>query len=421
MDNLKFLIEKLKQLYKKGLFHIMGSSIINKILFFIGNVFAVRFLTKAEYGAFAYADSIMAFVITLNGLGLTNGLLQFASESEYLEKRYAIKQYTLKLGIIISTVTSIFCLIVTLLFDFKINGIKWLLLIYSFYPLVYYLFKYYQVYTRAAKDNVSFSRMTNLDALIYVGVEIVGTYFWDESAIILAMYISSIIATMYGMSVTKKYDDGSRVALTKNEKKEIFKYSFLTSINTLVTNLTGFVDVFLIGVLVLDKDLIATYKVATVIPLALMFIPDAVMMFVYPYFAENKNNKEWIRENTIKLFKISFLMNVFITVSLAIGAPLIISIIWGEKYAEASGILMLLAVNYFFSATFRYNIISILSSLRKMKSVLAINIVSAVLIVIFDITLIKYMGIVGAAISSILVMVITSLALLPVIYKELKK
>lgn len=90
MKELSFLKRKLKTIYEKGLFHILGARLLNKILFFVGNIFVVRFLTKSEYGAFAYADSIMAFVIALNGLGMTNGLLQFASETEYIEKNIVL-------------------------------------------------------------------------------------------------------------------------------------------------------------------------------------------------------------------------------------------------------------------------------------------------------------------------------------------
>ena len=58
------IIEKIKKLYRKGLFDIIGSGLLNKTFFFVGNIFAVRFLSKSEYGAFGYADSIMAFIIT---------------------------------------------------------------------------------------------------------------------------------------------------------------------------------------------------------------------------------------------------------------------------------------------------------------------------------------------------------------------
>ena len=51
--------DKIKFIYQKGLVHIMGSGLLNKVFTFIGNVFVVRFLTKREYGIFGYADNIM--------------------------------------------------------------------------------------------------------------------------------------------------------------------------------------------------------------------------------------------------------------------------------------------------------------------------------------------------------------------------
>ena len=69
--------DKIKFIYQKGLVHIMGSGLLNKVFTFIGNVFVVRFLTKREYGIFGYADNIMTFFLILNGMGIIYGMLQF--------------------------------------------------------------------------------------------------------------------------------------------------------------------------------------------------------------------------------------------------------------------------------------------------------------------------------------------------------
>ena len=65
--------DKIKFIYQKGLVHIMGSGLLNKVFTFIGNVFVVRFLTKREYGIFGYADNIMTFFLILNGMGIIYG------------------------------------------------------------------------------------------------------------------------------------------------------------------------------------------------------------------------------------------------------------------------------------------------------------------------------------------------------------
>ena len=81
--------DKIKFIYQKGLVHIMGSGLLNKVFTFIGNVFVVRFLTKREYGIFGYADNIMTFFLILNGMGIIYGMLQFCSEQRPEEEKEA--------------------------------------------------------------------------------------------------------------------------------------------------------------------------------------------------------------------------------------------------------------------------------------------------------------------------------------------
>lgn len=327
----------------------------------------------------------------------------------------------MKLGILISTITSVLFLMFAMIFDFNIIGIKRILIMYSFYPITYYIFMYYAVCFRIEKDNVRFTKIINIHATIYVICEIIGTYFFDVSAIIFSLYIASFMAIVYGMSSTRNQSMKLNISLSKKEKKQLVNYSFLTSINGLINNLTLFIDIFLVGVLVMDKNLTAVYKVGAIIPASLMFVPEGIIMFVYPYFAQHRNNIKWVRENTKRLFKVCFVMNLVISLLVILFSPLIIKILWGEKYTGATVILVFLSINYFFSGTFKYNIVNLLIAIREAKSILYINVASGVLLIIFDIVLIKKLGIVGATISSIMVTIITSLSLLPIMCRVLRK
>ena len=47
-----------KNLLNRGFFHILGSTLTNKLIVFASNILIVRFLTQDEYGVFSYANSI---------------------------------------------------------------------------------------------------------------------------------------------------------------------------------------------------------------------------------------------------------------------------------------------------------------------------------------------------------------------------
>ena len=59
-----------KNLLNRGFFHILGSTLTNKLIVFASNILIVRFLTQDEYGVFSYANSIYSIVLLFTGLGL---------------------------------------------------------------------------------------------------------------------------------------------------------------------------------------------------------------------------------------------------------------------------------------------------------------------------------------------------------------
>lgn len=422
------IIPSIKKLYRKGLFDIIGSGLLNKIFFFIGNIFAVRFLTKAEYGAFGFADSIMAFIITLNGLGITNGVLQFCCEKEDYLERKKYERYGLYFGLLTTGAFSAICILYAILGNFSISASRTVFLVYSLYPVTYFLFTYYCVVLRCYDQNKNYARIRNINAFVYASCEIIGTYFFNEIAIVVALYLATLASSYIGYRYIKKYHDEQieienqsiSIKLTKSEKTEYIKYSIYTSLNQVVTNLVGFVDVLLIGTIVANPQEVAAYKVATVIPLALMFIPDSILMFFYPYYARYKDDKKWVRESTKKLFMYASILNIVISLSLFILAPYIITLLWSKKYMSSVFPFRVLAFNYFISATFRYNIIYIMNALRKVKIVLAVNIISGILDIVLNYALISTFGMMGAAFATLSTMLFTTIILIPVFIKTVK-
>ena len=181
-----------------------------------------------------------------------------------------------------------------------------------------------------------------------------------------------------------------------------------------MTNLLVFVDVFLIGIILPDPADLASYRIATTIPLALMFVPDSIIMFVYPYIAENRTDYGWLKDKMKTLFGASAGVNAFITAGLVIFAPLIVHTIWGQKYDSAVYIFRILSINYFVTATIRYNLINVLTALGRVKTILMVNLIAGSVNIALDIIMIKWLGAEGAAWATLAVVIFTSAILIPV-------
>ena len=419
------LLKKAKWLYEKGMVHILGSGILSKVFTFIGNVIVVRVLTKAQYGVFGYVDNIMGFVQIVNALGISYGILQFCSETKDEGVKKGYYDFGLRFGLIFDVVLCGGLVLYALFAPLKIESARTALVIYSLYPIPAFLFQYFCIVLRYKRDNKKFAFLTNLQAGIYAVIEVAAAFWLKEVSMILALYVSSIICSALGLYYVNKNDrnlakqTGALVAkpLTGKQKSELLRYSGITCANTMISNLLILLDVFLIGVYISNPDVIASYKVASTIPLALIFVPNSIIMFAYPYFAEHNTDRTWFITNTKRLIVASGALNLVITLGLFIFAPKIIVFLWGSKYLSATTAFRILSINYFISATFRINAINIMCAIKKVKENLYINIVSGISNVILDMVLIQRYGANGAAFATLCVVLITTGMLVPVMYR----
>lgn len=411
------LIENLKFIYHKGLIHIMGSGFLSKVFNFIGNIFVIRFLTKSEYGTFGYADNIMSFFLILNGLGITYGMLQFCSEQRGEEEKRSIYKFSLQFGMLFNILVSVGVLIYAIFVPLKIPEAKTSLILYAFYPLTYYLSQYFCMLMRCWNENKRYALLFNVNSLIYMLGEIVGAYYLKVSGILLALYLSTLVTGILGMALAGKGHYRGIRPLSRTLKKTIIKYSAYVCANTMISNLLILLDVFLIGYFIADPVSIASYKVGATIPEALVFVPNSIIMFVYPYFAEHNTDREWFAHNAKRLFKVSLLLNLLIAVMLLILAPYIIKILWGARYLSSVTVFRILSINYFVSAVFRINAGNLLATLRKVRLNFYINLIAGASNIVLDIVMIKWMGATGAALATMVVVLITTLMLMPAVVK----
>lgn len=421
MGSLREIPKKLKWLYDAGMLHILSSSFFNKACTFVGNVFVVRILTKAEYGTFGYADSIMAFIINFAGLGMTSGVLQFCSEQRDEREKLAYAKFGLNFGVLSSFVLSVGCLVYGAFGSFSIHGSKLVFMVYSFYPVTYFLFSYYSVVFRYRKENKKYAFLTNINAVIYAVVEIIASYFVNEFGMVVALYLSTIIASMVGMRYMKKNMNPGEFRLNREQKLGIIRYSSYSFLSYAMTNLLLVLDIFLIGTLIADPATLAVYKIAVTIPLTMMIVPNSIVVFVYPYFAEHQKEYNWLKANFKKLIGNSIMVNFLISGSLVIFAPFIISTIWGQAYMDAVTPFRILSLNYFVQGTFRFTTINIMNALNRVEVVLIANIAAVVIDLGLDLWLIPRYGMIGAAVATLSTVTITTLILLPSMAKYFLK
>lgn len=406
---------KIYHLFENGFFHIVVTNVMNKGITMLTNVLIARLLGRYGYGVFGTAYNIYSIFIIFSGLGMHTAILLYCSEKRSEEEKHRLYRYGLAAGFAASLLLSAGMFVYALCFPLAIPAIREYIILLCLLPLFDYILQYFLVVLRTQRKNKTYALMQNISCVTYFIFGCLGAEYFGISGTITGRYISYFLV----ICVCYRYVSGSVARVSRKDKlrtdlkKELWGYSIKNGIGGACNQILYFIDVALIAAILKDAELVATYKVATLIPEGLSFIPTCIMIFLVPVIAEHNNDKSWLRNNLKKLFLASGIMNSTITLFLLAFSPQIICLLWGKSYLSSVPCFRLLSVNYFVMATFRMSCTNILAVLRKVNFNLVLGTVSSILDLVLDVLLINRYGMIGAAVATFTTVVFISIISFP--------
>lgn len=413
--------EEIKSILKKGLVQIFSANVINKVVQFMTVASLTQIITKEDYGSFTYAQNLMSFVLLFEGAGVTTGILQYCSVSKDSNEKIGIFKYGLSFGVIVNIFLSIAVFVYALFGALPIEGSRNTLMMLACVPIFSVVFNSIQVYLRSTFKNSEFSILTSFNTIVYFLATVGLSLKLGVNGLIIGMYIAYISSIILGAWFIRK-DIFNKRKITLNtdfDKMTFLKYSVVTVITNAMSQILYLLDTQLIGVFTKDEAVLASYKVATTIPFNLIFIPTSIMVFAYPYFAQNKNNKLWIKNRVTQLTKMLLIINLIIGIGGIVFSKFILSI-FGKQYLDASDCFNVLMVGYIVAGTFRVPYGNILASLGLVRANLINAIFAGIANIILDVILIIKYGSIGAAYATLIVFIISSIIHFIFIRKAIK-
>jgi len=403
------VVDKIRELLQTGFFHVFGGSVINKVISFLSSVVLVKLLSKAEYGVFTYSWNIYSILLVFNGMGIETGVLQLASENgadgNYVEQ---VNRFGTRFGLTFDVLITIALFVIGRFVHLKIQGGGELLCILCLLPEVQLLYNLTLNNLRALKKNREYAVLSLTNTTLLFLFSVISALVFREKGLVAGYYISGIISCCVGF-----YCFGVRLIgksrLHKEDVSSLLRISFISMLNNGLSQMMYLLDVFVLGMVDPQETLLASYKVSTTIPAALSFIPTSLVIYIYPYFAEHKDDKEWCRRKYKHLVTAFGGLNAIISAFLCLGAPLIVRTLYGSEYLDAIPVFRILSINYFFSGTFRVISGNLLVSQRKLKFNLFVAIVSSAINVIADYYFIQWWGSIGAALATVVVVLVSSI------------
>ncbi len=403
---------KLKILFSTGFFQIFGGNVLNKVLVFFSSVILVRILTKQEYGIFTYSWNIYSVVVLFSGAGISSGLLQICSEKGG-ETAFCgcVLHYSVKQGILFNGLLGVLLLLLAIFTPLKVKGADKLLFMLCLLPLIQILYDLSTSYLRSQKRNQEYVRLTVINTVLVVAVSVCCAFYFKEKGLIMGYYAAYLATILYAIIVVKIpiFNKKTTLVLENQTKQALLKISFISMCSNSLSELLYLLDVLVIGIIVANESVLASYKVGTMIPTALAFIPLSFMMYVYPYFAEKRLDKEWCWRRYKQILAGFGLFNLLISLFLFILAPWVVHTFFGVQYDDSVAVFRILSLNYFISATFRVVSGNLLVTQRKLKFNLLVACVSGVVNVIADVVLINFYGSLGAAAATVIVTLVSGM------------
>ena len=412
--------EKLRQFAQEGLFHIFGSRVIAQVGALISSMVVVRALEKTEYGYYVSANNLYSYPAVFVGLGMTSVIMQFCSERISEGRKNAIFRHALSTGnaanILVALATAALALWKYLTGH---HEIAFYLILMLALPFINYADTYAQTVLRVKLQNKVFSYANIAFAAALLLGNILLSKLLGVPGLIVSKYLAFVVSVVFCVTVLQKERffgviKAEKEQLDRSEKKQINSYAFVCSITNFASIVLTLLDITCLDLVMSDPTVLADYHVAAAIPAACVFVPSSLMVFFYPKLVNAVSSSKQEGLACVKqIAKMSALINGFVFVCLNLFAPLIIWIIYGEKYMNVVPIFRVLSLNYLV-----YCVSDIMGNLiaavKKVKINLAIAVFSGLLNVCMNLLLIPRIGTAGAAIATLAVSV--SVAVLDFLY-----
>jgi O-antigen/teichoic acid export membrane protein len=380
-----------KRFIENSLWSISGA-LFSRGAMLIITIIIARSLGKVHYGEYSIIQSTINMFISLSGFGLGISATKYVSEFKY--------DNPAKTGKIISS---------ALLLAFAIGLIS-SLIVYTFSPIISnsalnasYLTGQLRIGSiiiffativgvqtgvlSGFEDFKSISKINVFSTFLFFPIQIVFTIIWKLEGSVLGYGIFFIILTLLNsILLTKKLKEFNIKLKLKNcfeDYAYLWKFSFPAFLSTilvipilwycnslLVSNSNGFEEM-------------AIFNAANQWQTIILFIPSAIAQVSLPVFVSQRNNKVTLL-STIK-------RNVFINFVLCLSLAILFSIAskpimhsYGHEYKEGFLVLIILSFSGVLNAV---NIVigQVLTSLNKMWIGLLLNLIWALLLILFTI------------------------------------
>lgn len=383
---------------------IIGIQLIKSLLGMVISMLTARFLGPSNFGLINYAASIVAFVTPIMYLGLTGVLVQEIVNTP--EKEGEI----LGTSIFMAFISSILCIGGVISFSAIANhGEKDTIIVCALYSILL-IFQSFEmvIYWFQAKLLSKYSSVVSLAAYILVsGYKI---YLLATQKSIYWFAVSNALDYMIialGAAVVYKKLGGRPLRFNFNTAKHLFSKSRYYIVSNMMIAIFAQTDRIMLK-LMIDDAATGYYSAAVTCAGMTGFVFSAIIDSFRPMiFDDKKNNEKQYEKDMCRLYGIIIYLSLIQSLAITLFSGLIIQILYGAAYSASINVLKLVVWYTTFSYLGSVRNIWILAE-DKQKYLWIINLSGALANVVLNYISIPIMGIMGAALASLVTQIFTN-------------
>ena len=416
------IIKRINQLLQKtissGFLYVFIANIFAYFVAFCGSIIYARLMGRHDFGVYSFAFNVVSFFLLVNGFGVASGILQYVSKSKNPELQLSYLKFSIKVGAIFNSLLSIGIFSYAWFATLPINGLRYILSAMAFFPIGRLYLDVFQAYLRATKQNKLLAKFTISANLLLLISNIIGVYVANIIGLIIATYISYFVIVIIATQIYN-FPNPFKIVTIPFRYLDFIHYSLYVTIGNAFSQLIFILDILLLGYIIKNPSLVATYKVATIIPFALNFIPGVVAGFFYPYFAEHAGNHQYVKTLHRKIQLSMLWFSLFVSLVLIIIAKPLILLLFGEIYSDSILPFRILCFGFWIVASFRIINGSVLASLGHAKFAMWLNIFIVIVNVGLTYWLIVHYGIIGASVGVVIIYILVAIITSYILYQKL--
>lgn len=408
----------MKSFIARGGFWFVFSSLFYKATFILSSIWLIRVMSLEEFGGLEYVKTLTFILVPFFSAGLHESMLYYGARASSEKEARSIFKELLPQAALFSIILSALAWLIFIGLSEKLIG-EWGWVI-SLYPFTQGLFLFYGSYLRAIGSNKGYASLSALSALIYI----LFVAFSRGNALVVALgfVVSPMIASLISVALFKRNVSLKRLGLAfcelvkmlvhlkgkkllKFESKK--RYGIGVAIGGTISQVGLLVDIVLIGAILNSAEQVGAYKMLTLLPSIMIFIPSLIIKSDFVHIA-NAGNVE-ARRYYINYIKTFLTLMVIPLLFIVFFSEVIISEVYGlQSTSEMVKAQIVLLVTSCIACLVRVPLGGMLYAYGRVRFNAFNAIISVLISVALGALLIPVLGMVGAAVAMFLSVIVTS-------------